>query len=63
VTARHRRMLDQVLELFDLKPDYDLNITQNDQSLSYVTASVLTELHAVISAFRPDWMLIAASLA
>ena len=33
VTAQHRRMLDQVLELFDLKPDYDLNIMQNDQTL------------------------------
>ena len=58
VTAQHRRMLDQVLELFDLKPDYDLNIMQSDQTLGYVTATVLTELQAVVSDFRPDWMLV-----
>jgi UDP-N-acetylglucosamine 2-epimerase (non-hydrolysing) len=58
VSAQHRRMLDQVLELFELKPDYDLDIMQEDQTLTYVTARVLTELHDVIVDFRPDWMLV-----
>jgi len=58
VTAQHRTMLDQVLRLFEIKPDYDLNIMQNEQSLSYVTARVLTDLNAVIQASKPDWMLV-----
>jgi UDP-N-acetylglucosamine 2-epimerase (non-hydrolysing) len=57
-TAQHRQMLDQALGLFELKPDYDLNIMQNGQSLSYVTASVLTGLEAVIQEVKPHWMLI-----
>src|SRR5215831_19475982 len=58
VTAQHRSMLDQVLRLFELKPDYDLNIMQSEQSLSYITARVLTELDAVIQASKPDWTLV-----
>jgi UDP-N-acetylglucosamine 2-epimerase (non-hydrolysing) len=58
VTAQHRHMLDQVLELFELKPDYDLDVMQDDQSLTYVTARVLMDLGGVISDFRPDWMLV-----
>jgi UDP-N-acetylglucosamine 2-epimerase (non-hydrolysing) len=58
VTAQHRRMLDQVLDLFALKPDYDLDIMQNDQSLGYITARVLNELPRVIQDCRPDWMLV-----
>ena len=58
VTAQHRRMLDQVLELFGLKPDYDLDIMQNDQSLGYVTSRVLTDLPGVIADCRPDWLLV-----
>ncbi|SRR5712692_8039481 len=58
VTAQHRTMLDQVLRLFELKPDYDLNIMQNGQSLSYITGRVLTELDAVIQKSKPDWMLV-----
>jgi UDP-N-acetylglucosamine 2-epimerase (non-hydrolysing) len=58
VTAQHRQMLDQVLNLFEIKPDYDLNIMQDDQSLSYVTARVLTELERVIQKERPDWVLV-----
>jgi len=57
-TGQHRRMLDQVLRLFELKPDYDLNIMQNGQSLSYITARVLEGLEAVIQEVKPDWMLI-----
>ena len=51
-------MLDQVLELFEVKPDYDLNIMRDDQSLTYITARVLTELQGVLADFRPDWMLV-----
>jgi UDP-N-acetylglucosamine 2-epimerase (non-hydrolysing) len=58
VTAQHRRMLDQVLHLFEVEPDYDLNIMQDNQSLSYITARVLIELEAVIQKSRPDWMLV-----
>jgi len=42
VTAQHRQMLDQVLDLFEIKPDYDLDIMRANQSLGYVTAIVLT---------------------
>ena len=42
VTAQHREMLDQVLELFELKPDYDLNIMKPNQTLAMITANVLT---------------------
>jgi len=58
VTAQHREMLDQVLQLFEIEPDYDLDIMRDDQSLSYVTARVLTELEAVIRKERPDWVLV-----
>jgi UDP-N-acetylglucosamine 2-epimerase (non-hydrolysing) len=58
VTAQHRQMLDQVMNLFEIEPDYDLNILQDDQSLSYVTAKVLIELEGVIKKERPDWVLV-----
>jgi UDP-N-acetylglucosamine 2-epimerase (non-hydrolysing) len=58
VTAQHRQMLDQVLRLFQIEPDYDLNIMQDDQSLSYVTARVLTELERVIQKEKPDWVVV-----
>jgi len=58
VTAQHREMLDQVLDLFEIEPDYDLNIMQDDQSLSYVTAQVLTRVETVIKEVKPDWVLV-----
>lgn len=58
VTAQHRQMLDQVLRLFDIVPDYDLDIMQDDQRLSYVTSRVLTEAEQVIQAERPTWVLV-----
>jgi len=58
VTAQHRRMLDQVLALFDIRPDYDLNIMRPDQTLAQVTANALTGLDAVLRAEKPDWVLI-----
>ncbi len=57
VTAQHREMLDQVLALFDIRPDYDLNIMRPNQTLAQVTASALTEIDAVLRAEKPDWVL------
>ncbi|WP_036228320.1 non-hydrolyzing UDP-N-acetylglucosamine 2-epimerase [Marinobacterium jannaschii] len=58
VTGQHREMLDQVLELFDIEPEYDLNIMQPGQTLSQVTARILTGLDEVISSYRPDIVLV-----
>lgn len=57
VTAQHRQMLDQVLSLFGIAPDYDLNIMQEDQTLAQVTANALTRLDAVLQSEKPDWVL------
>jgi UDP-N-acetylglucosamine 2-epimerase (non-hydrolysing) len=54
VTGQHREMLDQVLHLFDIKPDYDLNIMKQGQDLYDVTARVLTGLRDVYSKSKPD---------
>ena len=58
VTAQHRQMLDQVLELFQIKPDYDLNLMREDQSLPELSASIFTHLDPVLTGFQPDWILI-----
>jgi UDP-N-acetylglucosamine 2-epimerase (non-hydrolysing) len=58
VTAQHRQMLDQMLQVFQIQPDYDLNIMQDNQSPSYVAARVLMELEGVIQREKPDWVLI-----
>jgi len=58
VTAQHREMLDQVLELFDIKPDYDLNIMQPGQDLFDVTCNVLQGLKPVLEKERPDIVLV-----
>lgn len=58
VTAQHREMLDQVLEVFDIKPDYDLNIMRERQSLSGITARVLQGLEEVIFDLKPDMILV-----
>lgn len=58
VTAQHRHMLDQVLDLFDIEPDYDLNIMTENQSLAQVTASVFERLDPVLAAEGPDWVLV-----
>ena len=57
VTAQHREMLDQVLKLFDIEPDYDLNIMQPDQALSQLTADLFSKLDPVIKETKPDWIL------
>jgi UDP-N-acetylglucosamine 2-epimerase (non-hydrolysing) len=58
VTAQHRQMLDQVLSLFDITPDYDLNIMKPGQGLSDITCNVLLGLKPVFEAERPDIVLV-----
>lgn len=58
VTAQHREMLDQVLELFEIKPDFDLNIMKPGQTLNDVTASILNGLKPVLEDFKPDVVLV-----
>ena len=58
VTAQHREMLDQVLELFEIKPDFDLNIMKAGQALNDVTASILVGLKPVLEVFKPDVVLV-----
>jgi UDP-N-acetylglucosamine 2-epimerase (non-hydrolysing) len=58
VTAQHREMLDQVLDLFDIKPDYDLSIMKADQTLFSVTSSVLIAMKPVLEDFKPDLVLV-----
>lgn len=58
VTAQHREMLDQVLELFEIKPDYDLNLMRAGQSLNQVTSAVLNNLQPVLKDFDPDLVLV-----
>ncbi|CAM3215622.1 non-hydrolyzing UDP-N-acetylglucosamine 2-epimerase [Lactiplantibacillus plajomi] len=58
VTAQHREMLDQVLEIFKIKPDYDLNIMQPNQTLAGITSRVLTKLDAIMEEVRPAIVLV-----
>lgn len=58
VTAQHRQMLDQVLNLFGIVPDVDLDLMQADQSLAQVTAAVFTHLDPVLARLKPDWVLV-----
>ena len=58
VTGQHREMLDQVLQIFDIKPDYDLNIMQQGQDLYDVTARVLTGMRDVLNEVKPDVVLV-----
>ncbi len=58
VTAQHREMLDQVLEIFKIQPDYDLNIMQPQQTLADITTRVLTALSQIIQEEKPDIVLV-----
>ena len=58
VTAQHREMLDQVLEVFDIKPDYDLNIMKKGQTLSEITSRVLLGLEEIIQKEKPNIILV-----
>ncbi len=57
VTAQHRQMLDQVLDLFDIQPHYDLNLMRDNQSLAELSAAIFTHLDPVLADFQPDWVL------
>lgn len=58
VTAQHREMLDQVLELFEVKPDYDLNLMKAGQTLNDITTRIVQELKPVLQDFKPDLVLV-----
>ena len=58
VTAQHREMLDQVLQLFDIHPDYDLNLMKHGQTLEDITAAVLQGLAPIMEAEKPDLVLV-----
>lgn len=56
VTAQHREMLDQVLDFFEIKPDYDLNLMKPNQNLYTLTADIITELKPILEDFQPDFV-------
>ena len=58
VTAQHREMLDQVLELFEIHPEFDLNLMKAGQTLPEVTSRILLELTPVLKSFKPDVVLV-----
>jgi UDP-N-acetylglucosamine 2-epimerase (non-hydrolysing) len=58
VTAQHRQMLDQVLNLFGIQPDIDLDLMRPDQSLADLTAAIFTHLDPVLTDIHPDWILV-----
>src|SRR6266545_905969 len=58
VSGQHRQLLDQVMNLFAIRPEYDLNIMRKDQSLTHITACVMKRLEPVIIKEQPDWVLV-----
>jgi|TARA_B110000114_G_C15042371_1_gene377640 UDP-N-acetylglucosamine 2-epimerase (non-hydrolysing) len=58
VTAQHRKMLDQVLSLFEIKPDFDLNLMKPNQNLNQLTASILIKIKPIFKTFKPDLVLV-----
>jgi UDP-N-acetylglucosamine 2-epimerase (non-hydrolysing) len=58
VTAQHRQMLDQVLDLFNIQPEYDLDLMREDQSLAELSAAIFTHLDPILSDYKPDWVLV-----
>lgn len=56
VTAQHREMLDQVLDFFQIKPDYDLNLMKPNQNLYTLTADIITGLKPILEDFKPDYV-------
>jgi UDP-N-acetylglucosamine 2-epimerase (non-hydrolysing) len=58
VTAQHRQMLDQVLSIFNLKPDFDLNIMKPSQTLTHITTGVLEGMETVLAEHKPDIVLV-----
>jgi UDP-N-acetylglucosamine 2-epimerase (non-hydrolysing) len=58
VTAQHRQMLDQVLDLFGITPDYDLDLMRAGQTLTQITSRIIEGLDPVLDEFRPEWVLV-----
>ena len=58
VTAQHRQMLDQVLNLFNITPDFDLNMMKSGQDLTDISSSVLLRMRTVFTEWRPDYVLV-----
>ena len=58
ITAQHREMLDQVLNVFNIIPDFDLDLMRPDQTLAQLTAKIFTDLDPVVKEVQPDWLLI-----
>ncbi|HFP6925008.1 TPA: non-hydrolyzing UDP-N-acetylglucosamine 2-epimerase [Escherichia coli] len=58
VTGQHREMLDQVLEIFQIKPDYDLNLMKSGQSLNDITSSILINIKCILQEYKPDLVLV-----
>jgi UDP-N-acetylglucosamine 2-epimerase (non-hydrolysing) len=58
VSGQHREMLDQVLSVFQLTPEYDLNLMKPGQTLDYLMAAALTAIGAVMDEFKPDWVVV-----
>ena len=56
VTAQHREMLDQVLDFFEIRPDFDLDLMKPNQNLHRLTAEIITQLKEVLEAFQPDYV-------
>ena len=58
VTAQHRQMLDQVLQLFDITPDFDLDLMRPGQTLTQLTCNILQGMEGMFSKYEPDWVLV-----
>ncbi len=58
VTGQHRRMLDQMLELFEIRPDFDLDVMTDGQTLTGITCEVLRRLEPLLATERPDWVVV-----
>lgn len=58
ITAQHREMLDQVLEIFEIKPDFDLNLMKHGQTITDITSGVLKGVEEVLSEYKPDVVLV-----
>jgi len=58
ITAQHRQMLDQVLEFFEIKPDFDLDLMKNNQSLNQLASRILTSFDQLLEQEQPDWIFV-----
>ena len=58
LSAQHREMLDQVMDFFDLRADWDLDLMTTGQSLAGLTAGILSALDPVMAEFAPDWLIV-----